>query len=247
MERRCQPAAGRQAEHQSRSSSTPRRPAFLAGYAASAATASQGTPSGTFSGVRFRPSRSSSDGFADGVTHVQQGQRAKASKVVGWDVTSQKGRSPVGRSERHREEAPRAEVIGDRCGRHLPGRRSDLSRAGAAITDSKKDIALSSEPTQTCWHVPAVRQALPDHLGAQGGHRPTAHPGRSQASVKLEAKAPSTAASHVPATEGGRQVGVAPFRFKVKVDSREAWGRLPTSEPTSSSGKLTVEVHHTLR
>ncbi|MBK4348863.1 BMP family lipoprotein [Lacisediminihabitans changchengi] len=113
--------------------------AYLAGYAS--ASYSKTGIVGTFGGQQFPTVTIFMDGFADGVAGYNKA-KSKDVKVVGWDVASQKGSFTGGFEANDTAKNTAQNLIDQNADVIFPVGGPIFQSAGAAITDSKKDIAL---------------------------------------------------------------------------------------------------------
>ncbi len=113
--------------------------AFLAGYAS--ASYSKSGIVGTFGGLQFPTVTIFMDGFADGVKYFDQ-QKGKDVKVVGWNPDTQTGSFTGGFDANDTAKSTAQTIIDQGADVIFPVGGPIFQSAGAAITDSKKDIAL---------------------------------------------------------------------------------------------------------
>ena len=113
--------------------------AYLAGYAS--ASYSKSGIVGTFGGQQYPTVTIFMDGFADGVAGYNK-DKSKDVKVVGWDVASQKGAFTGGFEANDTAKSTAQNLIDQNADVIFPVGGPIFQSAGAAITDSGKEIAL---------------------------------------------------------------------------------------------------------
>ena len=113
--------------------------AYLAGYAS--ASYSKTGVVGTFGGLQYPTVTIFMDGFADGVAGFNK-DKGKDVKVVGWDVATQKGAFTGGFDANDTAKGTAQNLIDQNADVLFPVGGPIFQSAGAAITDSGKDIAL---------------------------------------------------------------------------------------------------------
>ncbi len=113
--------------------------AFLAGYAA-ADTSKTGVVA-TFGGMKIPSVSIFMDGFAEGVEYYNQ-QKSASVKVLGWDVAKQDGQFTGGFEANETAKSLAQGLIDQNADVIMPVGGPIFQSAAAAITDSKKDIAL---------------------------------------------------------------------------------------------------------
>ncbi len=209
--------------------------AFLAGYAS--ASYSKSGIVGTFGGMQFPTVTIFMDGFADGVAKFNA-DKGKSVKVVGWDVASQTGSFTGGFAANDTAKSTAQNLIDQGADVIFPVGGPIFQSAGAAITDSKKNIALlgadadvfNTFPQYDSLYLTSVLKGIDPAV---------------QAVVKASAKqAPGTFdnVAYV-GTLKNDGVGIAPFHdFASKVDPG-LQKELDALKADIISGKLTVKSY----
>jgi len=209
--------------------------AFLAGYAS--ASYSKSGIVGTFGGMQFPTVTIFMDGFADGVDYFNK-QKSKSVKVVGWDVASQKGSFTGGFAANDTAKSTAKNLIDQGADVIFPVGGPIFQSAGAAITDSGKDIALLGADadvfnTFTTYDKLYLTSVLK-------GIKPA-----TEAVVKASAKQAKGTFDNVAYVGNLKNdgVGIAPFHdFASKVDPK-LQGELDTIKADIISGKITVKSY----
>ncbi|MES2092800.1 MAG: BMP family ABC transporter substrate-binding protein [Actinomycetota bacterium] len=209
--------------------------AFLAGYAS--ASYSKSGIVGTFGGMQFPTVTIFMDGFSDGVAQFNK-DKSKAVKVVGWDVTSQKGSFTGGFAANDTAKSTAQNLIDQGADVIFPVGGPIFQSAGAAIKDSGKAIALlgadadvfNTFPTYSSLYLTSVLKGIDP---------------ATQAVVKASAKQAKGSFDNVAYVGNLKNngVGIAPFHdFESKVDPG-LQGELDKLKADIISGKLTVKSY----
>jgi basic membrane protein A len=209
--------------------------AFLAGYAS--ASYSKSGIVGTFGGMQFPTVTIFMDGFADGVAKFNT-DKGKSVKVVGWDVASQKGSFTGGFAANDTAKSTAQNLIDQGADVIFPVGGPIFQSAGAAITDSKKDIALLGADADVYNTFPQYDKLY--LTSVLKGIDPA-----TQAVVKASAKQAKGTFDNVPyvGTLKNNGVGIAPFHdFTSKVDPG-LQKELDTLKADIISGKITVKSY----
>lgn len=209
--------------------------AFLAGYAS--ASYSKAGIVGTFGGMQFPTVTIFMDGFSDGVAQFNK-DKSKSVKVVGWDVASQTGLFTGGFAANDTAKSTAQNLIDQGADVIFPVGGPIFQSAGAAITDSKKDIALlgadsdvfDTFPTYDKLYLTSVLKGIKPATEAV-----------INATVK-QAKGTFDNVAYV-GTLKNDGVGIAPFHdFASKVPS-DLQGELDKLKADIISGKLTIKSY----
>ena len=209
--------------------------AFLAGYAS--ASYSKSGIVGTFGGLQFPTVTIFMDGFADGVAQFNK-DKSKAVKVVGWDVASQKGSFTGGFAANDTAKSTAQNLIDQGADVIFPVGGPIFQSAGAAITDSGKDIALLGADADVYNTFPQYDKLY--LTSVLKGIDPA-----TQAVVKASAKQAKGSFDNVAyiGSLKNNGVGIAPFHdFTSKVGSGLS-GELDKLKADIISGKLTVKSY----
>lgn len=209
--------------------------AFLAGYAS--ASYSKSGVVGTFGGMQFPTVTIFMDGFADGVAKFNT-DKSKNVKVVGWDVATQKGSFTGGFDANDTAKSTAQNLIDQGADVIFPVGGPIFQSAGAAITDSKKDIALLGADADVYNTFPQYDKLY--FTSVLKGIDPAV-----QAVVKASAKQPKGTFDNVAYIGNLKNdgVGIAPFHdFASKVDPALK-GELDTLKADIISGKLVVKSY----
>ncbi|MCU1586392.1 MAG: family transporter substrate-binding protein [Microbacteriaceae bacterium] len=209
--------------------------AYLGGYAA--ASYSKSGVVGTFGGMQFPTVTTFMDGFADGVDGYNKA-KSKSVKVVGWDVANQTGSFTGGFAANDTAKSTAQNLIDQGADVIFPVGGPIFQSAGAAITDSGKDIALmgadadvfNTFPTYDKLYLTSVLKGIDPAV---------------QAVVKLTAKQKAGTFDNVAyvGTLKNDGVGVAPFHdFASKVNP-DLQKELDAIKGDIISGKLTVKSY----
>ncbi|MBC7403062.1 MAG: BMP family ABC transporter substrate-binding protein [Microbacteriaceae bacterium] len=209
--------------------------AFLAGYA-SASYSKSGTV-GTFGGMQFPTVTIFMDGFADGVAQFNK-DKSKDVKVVGWNVATQKGSFTGGFAANDTAKSTAQNLIDQGADVIFPVGGPIFQSAGAAITDSKKDIALLGADADVYKTFPQYDKLY--LTSVLKGIDPA-----TQAVVKASAKQAKGSFDNVAYIGNLKNdgVGIAPFHdFKSKVGSG-LQGEIDKLKAEIISGTLTVKSY----
>lgn len=209
--------------------------AFLAGYA-SASYSKSGTV-GTFGGMQFPTVTIFMDGFADGVAQFNK-DKSKDVKVVGWNVATQKGSFTGGFAANDTAKSTAQNLIDQGADVIFPVGGPIFQSAGAAIIDSKKDIALLGADADVYKTFPQYDKLY--LTSVLKGIDPA-----TQAVVKASAKQAKGSFDNVAYIGNLKNdgVGIAPFHdFKSKVDSG-LQGEIDKLKAEIISGTLTVKSY----
>ncbi len=209
--------------------------AFLAGYAS--ASYSKAGIVGTFGGLQFPTVTIFMDGFADGVNYYNQ-QKGKSVKVVGWDPATQTGSFTGGFDANDAAKNTAQTIIDQGADVIFPVGGPIFQSAGAAITDSGKDIALlgadadvyNTFPTYDKLYLTSVMKGIDPAV---------------QAVVKATAKQKKGTFDDTDyiGTLKNDGVGIAPFHdFSSKVDPG-LQKELDSIKADIISGKITVKSY----
>jgi basic membrane protein A len=177
------------------------------------------------------------DGFADGVAQFNK-DKSKDVKVVGWDVTSQKGSFTGGFDANDTAKSTAQNLIDQGADVIFPVGGPIFQSAGAAITDSKKDIALLGADADVYNTFPQYDKLY--LTSVLKGIDPA-----TQAVVKASAKQAKGTFDNVAYVGNLKNdgVGIAPFHdFKSKVDAG-LQGELDKLKADIISGTLTVKSY----
>lgn len=208
---------------------------FLAGYA-SASYSKTGTV-GTFGGQQYPTVTIFMDGFASGVGYFNK-VKSKTIKVVGWDVLSQKGSFTGGFAANDTAKSTAQNLIDQGADVIFPVGGPIFQSAGAAITDSGKDVALigadadvyTTFPTYDKLYLTSVLKGISPAVASV---------------VEDTAKAPSGKFDNVAyvGTLKNDGVGIAPFHdFSSKVDAG-LQKELDSIKADIISGKIAVKSY----
>ncbi len=211
--------------------------AFLAGYA-SASYSKTGTV-GTFGGEQFPTVTIFMDGFADGVAQYNK-VKNKSVKVVGWDVASQTGSFTAGFEANDIAKSTARNLIDQGADVIFPVGGPIFQSAGAAITDSGKDVALLGADADVYKTFPTYDKLYLTSV-LKGIDRAT------QAVVTATAAQAKGTFDNVPYVGNLKNdgVGIAPFHdFASKVDSG-LQGELDGIKADIISGKIVVKSYLT--
>ena len=209
--------------------------AFLAGYAS--ASYSKSGIVGTFGGMQFPTVTIFMDGFADGVAQFNK-DKSKAVKVVGWDVTTQKGSFTGGFAANDTAKSTAQNLIDQGADVIFPVGGPIFQSAGAAITDSGKEIALLGADADVYNTFPQYDKLY--LTSVLKGIDPA-----TQAVVKATSKQAKGSFDNVAYVGNLKNngVGIAPFHnFTSKVGSGLS-GELDKLKADIISGKLTVKSY----
>lgn len=209
--------------------------AFLAGYAS--ASYSKTGKVGTFGGMQFPTVTIFMDGFADGVAYYDQ-QKSKDVKVIGWNVAKQTGAFTGGFDANDKAKGVAQNLIDQGADVILPVGGPIFQSAGAAITDSKKPIALlgadadvyNTFPTYDSLYLTSVMKGIDPAV---------------QAVVKATAKQAKGTFDDTAyiGTLKNNGVGIAPFHdYASKVDPG-LQAELDQIKADIISGKITVKSY----
>jgi basic membrane protein A len=209
--------------------------AYLGGYAA--ASYSKSGIVGTFGGIQIPTVTTFMDGFADGVDGYNKA-KGKSVKVVGWDVASQTGSFTGGFDANDTAKSTAQNVIDQGADVIFPVGGPIFQSAGAAITDSGKDIALmgadadvfNTFPTYDSLYLTSVLKGIDPAV---------------QAVVKLTAKQKAGTFDNVAyvGTLKNDGVGIAPFHDFASKVSPDLQKELDGLKADIISGKLTVKSY----
>ena len=209
--------------------------AFLAGYAS--ASYSKSGIVGTFGGMQFPTVTIFMDGFADGVAEFNKA-KGKDVKVVGWDVASQKGTFTGGFVANDTAKSTAQNLIDQGADVIFPVGGPIFQSAGAAITDSGKDIALLGADADVYDTFPTYDKLY--LTSVLKGISPA-----TEAVIEATAKQDKGTFDNEPyvGTLKNDGVGIAPFHdFESKVDSG-LQKELDTLKADIISGKITVKSY----
>jgi basic membrane protein A len=209
--------------------------AYLGGYAA--ASYSKSGIVGTFGGMQFPTVTTFMDGFADGVDGYNKA-KGKSVKVVGWDVAKQTGSFTGGFAANDTAKSTAQNLIDQGADVILPVGGPIFQSAGAAITDSGKNIALmgadadvyNTFPTYDKLYLTSVLKGIDPAV---------------QAVVKLTAKQKAGTFDNVPyiGTLKNNGVGIAPFHDFANKVNPGLQKELDGLKADIVSGKLTVKSY----
>jgi basic membrane protein A len=209
--------------------------AFLAGYAS--ASYSKAGVVGTFGGLQFPTVTIFMDGFADGVKYFDT-QKGKNVKVVGWNPDKQTGSFTGGFDANDTAKSTAQNLIDQGADVIFPVGGPIFQSAGAAITDSKKDIALLGADADVFNTFP-----LYDSLyltSVMKGIDPAVQDVTKATSKQASGTFDNTAYVGTLKNEG---VGIAPFHdFASKVDPG-LQGELDKIKADIISGAITVKSY----
>jgi basic membrane protein A len=204
--------------------------AFLGGYAA--ASYSKSGVVGTFGGMQIPTVTIFMDGFADGVAYFNK-QKNKDVKVVGWNVQSQKGSFTGGFDANDTAQNTAQGIIDQGADVIMPVGGPIYQSAAAAITKSKKSIAMIGVDADVYNTDPSVRSIL--LTSVQKGIEPSV-----EAVVKSAADGKFSNTPYV-GTLKNNGVGLAPFHdFESKVDPN-LQKEIDTIKQGIIDGSITVE------
>jgi basic membrane protein A len=177
------------------------------------------------------------DGFADGVDGYNKA-KGKSVKVVGWDVAKQTGSFTGGFAANDTAKSTAQNLIDQGADVIFPVGGPIFQSAGAAITDSGKNIALmgadadvfNTFPTYDNLYLTSVLKGIDPAV---------------QAVVKLTAKQKAGTFDNVPyiGTLKNNGVGIAPFHDFASKVSPDLQKELDGLKADIISGKLTVKSY----
>jgi len=208
---------------------------FLAGYAS--ASYSKAGIVGTFGGIQIPTVTIFMDGFADGVDYYNT-QKSKSVKVVGWNVAKQTGSFTGGFDANDKAKSTAQNLIDQGADVIFPVGGPIFQSAGAAITDSGKDIALLGADADVYNTFPTYDKLY--LTSVEKGIEPAV-----EAVVKATAKQAKGKFDDTPYIGNLKNngVGIAPFHdFASKVDPG-LQGELDQIKADIISGKITVKSY----
>ncbi|MET4782727.1 BMP family ABC transporter substrate-binding protein [Glaciihabitans sp. UYNi722] len=208
---------------------------FLAGYAS--ASYSKTGVIGTFGGIQIPTVTIFMDGFADGAKYYNE-QKSKDVKVIGWDVDKQTGSFTGGFAANDTAKNVAQGLIDQNADVILPVGGPIFQSAGAAITDSGKDIALLGADADVYATFPTYDKLY--LTSVLKGIKPAVENVVEAAAKAKKGEFDNTAYIGTLKNDG---VGIAPFHdFESKVNP-DLQKELDSIKADIISGKITVKSY----